>query len=82
MHAHLHSGGVEVMGSDTPPQYQQKLGGFSISIHPETEADAERIFKALEDGGTVTMPLETTFWAKRFGMVTDRFGVPWMLNVM
>jgi PhnB protein len=42
--------------------------------------DAERAFKALSDGGTITMPFGETFWAKRFGMCTDRFGIPWMIN--
>ncbi len=68
------------MASDAPPQYHKTPQGFSVSLHVKTEDEAERIFKALAEGGTVTMPLEKTFWAARFGMLTDRYGTPWMIN--
>ena len=56
------------------------MSGFWVSLHPTDPAEAERVFEALAEGGTVTMPLAPTFWAKSFGMVTDRFGAPWMVN--
>lgn len=80
MHAKLVVGDFVLMGSDAPPAYQEPMKGFSVSLGIETAAEAERIFKALADNGTVRMPLEKTFWAERFGMVTDQFGTPWMVN--
>ncbi|MNE06752.1 hypothetical protein D3C80_993510 [compost metagenome] len=69
------------MGSDTTPDRPvQGMSGCSISLNVDCIAEAERVFKALTDGGTVQMPLETTFWAARFGMLVDRFGVSWMVN--
>ena len=58
-----------------------KFEGFSLSITPKNEAEADRLFAALADGGEVRMPLGKTFFAKRFGMVADRFGVGWMIMV-
>jgi len=55
--------------------------GFSLSLALPTEADADRVFAALADGGTIRMPLSKTFWSPRFGMLTDRFGVGWMVTV-
>lgn len=80
MHASLTVDGNVLMGSDSPPQFQQPKQGFSVSLHFADPADAERAFSALADGGTVRMPLAETFWAQRFGMLTDRFGTPWMVN--
>ena len=81
MHGQLDSpAGFTLMASDVPPEHQKPLGGFSVSYHAADEAEAERVFAALAGGGTVTMPLAPTFWAKRFGMLVDRFGVPWMVN--
>lgn len=80
MHAYLEVGDSALMASDVPPEHQKPLGGFSVSYHAADEAEAERVFAALAGGGTVTMPLAPTFWAKRFGMLVDRFGVPWMVN--
>jgi PhnB protein len=68
------------MGADVPPDSYKEPRGFSITIQINDPADAERIFGALSEGGTVTMPLQETFWAARFGMVVDRFGIPWMVN--
>ena len=53
---------------------------MSVSLHVDEEAEAERVFAALSEGGEVTMPLAETFWARRFGMFTDRYGTPWMIN--
>lgn len=80
MHAHLVVGDQVLQGSDAPPEHQEPIGGFSVTVDVEDPAEAERIFHALAEGGTVRMPMEETFWATRFGMVTDRFGVPWMVN--
>ncbi len=80
MHARLVMGDQELMGADQPPDQYQKSQGFSVSIQLTDSAQAERIFKALAEGGTIQMPLEKTFWALRFGMLTDRFGIPWMIN--
>ena len=80
MHACLTVGDSFIMASDVPPEHQKPAGGFSVSYHAADEAEAERVFAALSAGGTVTMPLEKTFWAKSFGMLVDRFGVPWMVN--
>lgn len=80
MHARLEMGDGTLMGSDCPPEMFQQPQGISVSLHPTDPAEAERIFAALEEGGSVLMPIAETFWAVRFGMVTDRFGIPWMIN--
>jgi PhnB protein len=80
MHARMTIGEQVLMGSDAPPDRYQAAKGFSISLTVDTPAKAERIFKALASSGTVQMPLEMTFWAARFGMLVDRFGIPWMVN--
>jgi PhnB protein len=81
MHARLDLGGDGVlMASDCTPEQYAAPTGICVSLHPTEPAEAERIFHALAEGGTVVMPIEETFWAARFGMVTDRFGIPWMLN--
>jgi PhnB protein len=56
------------------------MQGISVALHAEEPAEAERLFNALAEGGQVTMPLSETFWAHKFGMLTDRFGTPWMIN--
>ena len=81
MHATLQfPDGAILMGADCPPEYLKPLGGFSLSVNAENVAEAERFFAGLSENGTVTMPLEETFWAQRFGMCVDQFGVPWMVN--
>ena len=80
MHACLVVGDQRLMGSDSPPQYREKPQGFAVSINVEDAGEAERIFNALAEGGSVTMPIGETFWAIRFGMLVDRFGTPWMVN--
>jgi len=83
MHATLRIGETMVMASDGRCEGQANFEGFSLSITLPEEAEAERIFTALsQDGGLVTMPLEKTFWAPKFGMLQDRFGVGWMVSVM
>jgi PhnB protein len=80
MNAYLVAGDLELMGADVPPGTEHRPQGFSLSLHPDSREDAERLWAALLDGGEVVMPMETTFWAERFGMLTDRFGTPWMVN--
>jgi PhnB protein len=80
MHARLEIGDQVLMASDAPPGRCAKPQGFSVSINVTQPAEAERIFRELSKNGTVTMPMEQTFWAARFGMCVDRFGTPWMVN--
>jgi len=80
MHAALTIGGALVMMSDGLCSGQTKFGGVSLSLTVPDGAAAKRSFDALADGGTVQMPLGETFFSKCFGMVTDRFGVSWMVN--
>ena len=80
MHARLTVGGTVLMASDCPPDQYQAPRGFSVTLGVDTPGEAERVFNALADGGAVQMPIAETFWAKRFGMLTDRFGIPWMIN--
>lgn len=81
LHASLRLGDALLMASDAPPDRYQPPQGNYVSLAVEEPAQAERIFSALAEGGQVTMPFEKTFWAAGgFGMVTDRFGTPWMIN--
>lgn len=80
MHGCIMVGDHMIMGTDCAPQYQAKPQGMSISIQVRDPAEGERMFTALAEGGTIQMPFAETFWAERFGMVTDRFGTPWMIN--
>lgn len=80
MHASIKIGDAMLMGSDAPPAYYRPAQGLSVSLHLKTAGEAERVFAALAEGGSVTMPLEKTFWTERFGMLVDRFGIPWMIN--
>ncbi len=81
LHARLVVGDQVLMGSDSPPEMYQKPQGLYVSLQVEGSADARRIFDALAENGTVTMPFEKTFWAAGgFGMLVDRFGTPWMIN--
>jgi PhnB protein len=79
MHATLKVGDSNVMASDGRCLGKPNFDGFSLSLTAANESDAERLFKALADGGTVHQPLIKTFFASRFGMVADRFGVQWMV---
>jgi PhnB protein len=79
MHSCLNIGGTAVMASDGRAQGKPEFKGFCLSVEAKSEAEADRMFGALADGGKVEMPLAKTFFAKRFGMVADRFGVGWMI---
>jgi PhnB protein len=80
MHGSLTIGDLVLMGADVAPDQYEEPKGFSLSIQIKSAADAERIFRELSDGGRVVLPLEKTFWAERFGMLVDRFGIPWLIN--
>ena len=80
MHARLIAGDNVLMGSDAPPERFEKPQGFSVAFQTSDPKEAERVFAALADNGRVTMPLQQTFWALRFGMCVDQFGIPWMVN--
>jgi PhnB protein len=81
MHARLTVGGQVLMGSDAPPdRYDGGMKGFSVTLGVDEPKEADRIFNALAEKGKVTMPIQETFWARRFGMLTDQFGTPWMIN--
>lgn len=80
MHGSITLGDQTLMGADIAPGQYETPQGFSISLQIKSTADAERIFHDLATEGTVVMPLEKTFWAERFGMVVDRFGIPWLIN--
>ena len=81
MHARFRIGDSEVMASDGRCEGRPKFEGFALSLIASDEAEAERLFNALADGGQVQMPLAQTFFSPRFGMVADRFGVSWMIYV-
>ena len=80
MHARLKVGERLLMGGDAPPQYASTPQGFCVSIQVDDPAEAERVFGELAEGGVIRMPIGETFWARRFGMLVDKFGTPWMVN--
>lgn len=80
MHAHLTVGDSEIMGSDAPGGRYAKPQGIYVSMQFDTPEEADRVFAVLAQGGTIEMPIGETGWARRFGMVIDRFNIPWMIN--
>lgn len=80
MHTSFRIGGTTIMASDGCGE-APNFSGFSLSLSVPSEAEADRAFAALAEGGEVKMPLTKTFWSPRFGMLTDRFGIGWMVNV-
>ena len=80
MHSTLNVGEAAIMGADSPPGRYQKPTGLNVSIHVKGVAEGKRIFEALAENGSVTMPFEKTFWSPGFGMCVDQFGIPWMIN--
>jgi PhnB protein len=81
LHATLRIGAMTLQVSDGNCSGQPSFQGFSLSITVETAAEADRLFAALADGGVVVLPMTETFFSPRYGMVTDRFGVPWKVHV-
>jgi PhnB protein len=80
MHATLKLPSGNMSGNDAPADRYQKPSGITMTIQMSDVKEAERVFAELSAGGQVQMPLAETFWAARFGMFTDRFGIPWMVN--
>jgi len=80
MHGSVTVGTQVLMGGDVAPDRYEAPKGFSLSLQLTSTTEAERIFRELGQDGTVAMPLEKTFWAARFGMLVDRFGIPWLIN--
>lgn len=80
VHARLSIGDELLMASDAPADRFDKPQGFSVTLNIKEPAEAERVYNALAEGGTVMMPLGETFWAQKFAMLKDRFGTPWMIN--
>jgi PhnB protein len=80
MHARMQVGDQTLLGADAPPERYEQPQGFSVALHIDEPAEAERAFGVLSEGGKITMPIQETFWAHRFGMLVDRFGTPWMIN--
>jgi PhnB protein len=81
MHAAFEADGHRIMASDAPPHFPfEGYKGFSLSVQAKDAQAGERLFNALAAGGKITMPYGPTFWASGFGMLEDKFGVPWMVN--
>jgi PhnB protein len=80
LHARLVVNGEAIMASDAPPGHYEQPQGFSVALQVKDPAEAERMFRALAENGQVRMPIQETFWAARFAMLVDQFGIPWMVN--
>ena len=80
VHARLAIGDELLMASDAPADRFEKPQGFSVTLNIKEPTEAERVYNALAEGGTVMMPVGETFWAQKFAMLKDRFGTPWMIN--
>lgn len=80
MHTTIKLGDQMIMGADSPPDKFEKAQGLWVTISVNDIGEGERIFKELSDGGNVVMDFQETFWSPGFGMFTDRFGTPWMVN--
>jgi|ERR1051325_11868917 len=80
MHGSIRIGQHLLEGADVPPDRYEEPKGFSLSLNVISPPEAEKLFEELADGGRVLYPIAKTFWSERFGMVVDRFGIPWMIN--
>ena len=80
MHATLQVGDATIAGADVYGANYRAPQGFAAFVDPPSAEDARRIFAALAEGGTVQMPIQETFWSAAFGMLVDRFGIPWEIN--
>ena len=80
LHATLTVGDTSFSGGDVLPGAYERPQGFHVQLNLDDTAAAERVFTQLAEGGGVTVPLQETFWAQRFGAVVDRFGIPWVIN--
>ena len=79
LHARIQIGEDTIMGSDASPGHYNKPQGSSVTLRVDTPEEAERAFKDLADGATIQMPMDKTFFAKKFGMLVDKFGTHWMV---
>jgi PhnB protein len=82
MHMQLTVKDMVLMGADFPPEMVEIPKGFHVSLQFDDPAEAESLFHALAENGSVKMPIQETFWAERFAMFNDRFGTPWMINCL
>jgi PhnB protein len=80
VHATLSFDGFQLAGSDVQSEHYRRPQGFSVLVDVEGAAKARRIFTALGEGGSIGMPIQETFWSPAFGVLTDRFGIPWEIN--
>ena len=80
VHATLSFDGGELAGSDVQPEQYRRPQGFSVLVDVDGVEQARRLFTALSEGGSVALPLQATFWSPAFGVLTDRFGIPWEIN--
>ena len=84
--AWLDVGDQSLMGADLPPEFAPNIdkpkNGFDVTFHTNDPAEARRVFEALAEGGKVGMPFGETFWSPGYGSLTDRFGIPWMINTI
>lgn len=80
-HVRLETNGQVLMGGDMPCEHYKAPQGITVCVNPKNTAEADRIFNELSKDGKVSMPYGETFWAERFGSFTDRFGIPWMINL-
>lgn len=80
--AELQVGDYAILGNDVPKQEYRPMQGFNIALHVKTVTEAQRIFKAFTEGGHVVTPLSDVAWSSAFGIVTDKFGTPWLILAM
>ena len=80
MHGSVTVGDQVLMGADVLPERYEVPKGFSLSLQIKSAEEAERVFRELGEGGEAVMPLAKTFWAERFGVLVDRFGIRWIIN--
>jgi PhnB protein len=80
LHARMVVGQTDLMASDSPPGHYEEPKGIWVSVNVEDPAEADRIFHALAENGRVVLPIDKTFWARRFGMLVDQWKIPWMIN--
>jgi PhnB protein len=80
LHARITVGGTDLVGSDVLPEEYEPPRGFSVILEMNKHEEAERVFQALAENGTVHVPIQKTFWASLFGSLVDQFGIPWDIN--
>ena len=79
-HGRLELGASVLMGGDPPPEHFEQPKGVSVHLAVDSAEEAERVFRALSENATVRMPIAETFWAHRFGLLVDQFGIAWMVS--